>query len=172
MSGQTEVGAGGGQSLDELMRLEVIPWLHVVRSEFLPDDDNLGRESDIAMRRALDWATEFVSSHCKCLAPEYPPKTEGAYALLAAEGWEWNDDDWTRPPFPASTLSDESALPSANSAFDGGVGAGLTLDDLAQRMANGYPMAAIVHALDKAAPGIRGAFAPPAAIAKATGASA
>lgn len=39
-----------------------------------------------------------------------------------------------------------------------------TLEWLARTMANHYPMLAIVRALDKAAPGIRGAFSPPRAV--------
>ena len=77
---------------------DVVPWLYVIRSEFLPDDANLGRESDTKMREALDYATAFVAGHRECLAPEYPPKTASAYAALEADGWQWNGDDWTRPP--------------------------------------------------------------------------
>lgn len=50
---------------------DVVPWLYVIRSEFLPDDANLGRESDVRMREALDWATSFVQAHRLCSPPEH-----------------------------------------------------------------------------------------------------
>lgn len=46
--------AAGGEAVD------LIPWLYVIRSEFLPDDASLGRESDRKMREALDWATNAM----------------------------------------------------------------------------------------------------------------
>ena len=44
----------------------VVPWLAVIYSEFLPNEDNLGRRSDIEMRAALDYAMKFVAGHRQC----------------------------------------------------------------------------------------------------------
>lgn len=51
----------------------------------------------------------------------------------------------------------EAALAAAPPAPSAG------LDDLAKFIATNYPMAAIIRALDRAAPGIRHAFSPPRA---------